>query len=643
MIVLTRRQRDILLYLFEKKECVTINELASKFDVSPRTIRYDIDLIDLFLKQYFSAGLIRRKRSEGLSIKASRQEERFILQKLYGVINYHLERDERLEAIKILLLLEKAKTYENIAEICCVSKQTIINDFPKVEKEFNSRGIKIDKIAGMGLKIEGLEQALRNYFASIINQDLNKVNFIEEIILLVLERYINEANSLICEVSNNLSRRYVDTKEVIYQLAYSLFRIDNNHVCQVDKEETNKVNDELVDYLKVFYPEIDALYISNLFNSTKLYDDSSKTLNQDKLEARNMAQFLSKELNKLLNVSENEDEEALARHLELHLEVAIYRMRNNILIENDFLDQIKISIPLIYQFTKQIIKEYENMIGLNFDEKEIAYIAMHVASAYEMNIQIETSLNIMLVCAFGLATSALLKNRFMQIISNCTIIGPFSDSEAHRYLKDNEVDLIISTSEFKSSSCPVIKVHPLLNHNDYDNIQDIVSSISYKKSCYYFIRAYRKQKNNSVIYLRDYVSKDDIKILEECSDWKKAIEIAANSLLEKGMLEKRYIEKMIEAVIEYGNYMILSPETAFVHAGGDDGINETCSSVLILKKPVVFGVKSQELVRNIVVLGLKNKEENALLKIIHIFGDEVNINTLKSKDIDVDTIYHLSC
>ena len=48
MVILNERQSNILRVLADKKEYTTIKLLAREFEVSERTIRYDLDNIDTY-------------------------------------------------------------------------------------------------------------------------------------------------------------------------------------------------------------------------------------------------------------------------------------------------------------------------------------------------------------------------------------------------------------------------------------------------------------------------------------------------------------------------------------------------------------------------------------------------------------------
>jgi len=84
------------------------------------------------------------------------------------------------------------------------------------------------------------------------------------------------------------------------------------------------------------------------------------------------------------------------------------------------------------------------------------------------------------------------------------------------------------------------------------------------------------------------VLKSNIQLKKEVEDWKEAIKIAAQPLLEKNIIEFRYIDAMIDNVNKNGNYIIILPEIAMPHARHEYGAIETGISFMKLDKPVLF-------------------------------------------------------
>ena len=651
-MVLTKRQKDILIYLCSKRGYITIKQLAMKFNVSNRTIQNDLAFIDSFLSN--SKVIIDRKSSKGIKVIANEPEISNLRQKLKSLKYRALDNYERLSIISLLLLCNPINTFEQLSSACDVSRQTIINSFQQIEDNFIKEGIEIHKIKGIGIKITGDEIRIRKYFESKLSESIQ-----DEVILSVVVRnsklmeFDKIANEIIESVENKLNIQFIEFMKIKLLLDYSLYRIGNGHALPADKCTNIK---EIKDY-KGYEPIIsalsdfeysisDKLYFCSLFMNAKISDKYSENLKayKDSIdEARMVSEYLFNKLQAIQPLA-IDSKERFIHGLTLHLRVAIYRIRNKIPIHNEFLTQIKISMPLIYEFTKKELLKCEKEFDIAFDENEIAFIAMYIASAYENSFKTESKLAVLLVCSFGIATSSILKTKILQAIPfECNIIGPMSERDADDYLSKNEVNLIISTNEYHAKDIPIITVNPLLFPEDIDYIKSRLFQLSYSMMCTHFIKSCANFGNEKggPTYIKDYVVKENIQIVDTCKTWADAIKLAAKPLLDKGKIEQRYVNRMIEAVEQFGTYMVFEPETAFIHAGTEDGINENCTAILVLRNPIIFGNKNSKIVRNLVVLGIKNKDEDSLLKFIYIFENKLNLSNLASKKITIDAIYNM--
>lgn len=98
---------------------------------------------------------------------------------------------------------------------------------------------------------------------------------------------------------------------------------------------------------------------------------------------------------------------------------------------------------------------------------------------------------------------------------------------------------------------------------------------------------------------------------------------------------------MICAVEDYGPYMVLTPGTAYVHAGIHDGIKENCLAMCVLSSTIPFGPADEKHIRTIIVLGVRDKEQSDLLKLAPILEREENILLLERDDLEIDDVLHL--
>lgn len=89
--------------------------------------------------------------------------------------------------------------------------------------------------------------------------------------------------------------------------------------------------------------------------------------------------------------------------------------------------------------------------------------------------------------------------------------------------------------------------------------------------------------------LTDIVSPDKILLHQSVSDWQQAITIAAQPLLDSDYINPEYITAMINAVKNYGPYIVIAKGVALAHARSEDGVKNMGLSIMTTKNPVNFG------------------------------------------------------
>lgn len=89
--------------------------------------------------------------------------------------------------------------------------------------------------------------------------------------------------------------------------------------------------------------------------------------------------------------------------------------------------------------------------------------------------------------------------------------------------------------------------------------------------------------------LRDsLVENDSIRVHEDAKTWQEAVKKATDPLVEKGVVENRYVDAIIASTEHYGPYYILMPGMAMPHARPEDGVIKDSFSLITLNEPVTF-------------------------------------------------------
>src|SRR5699024_7676120 len=72
-------------------------------------------------------------------------------------------------------------------------------------------------------------------------------------------------------------------------------------------------------------------------------------------------------------------------------------------------------------------------------------------------------------------------------------------------------------------------------------------------------------------FLYELLPPEHIQLDVKCRDWREAVCKSAQPLLEKGYIEERYIDAMLDNIRENGAYIVISPGFALPHEGFDTG------------------------------------------------------------------------
>ncbi len=122
--------------------------------------------------------------------------------------------------------------------------------------------------------------------------------------------------------------------------------------------------------------------------------------------------------------------------------------------------------------------------------------------------------------------------------------------------------------------------------------------------------------------MKELISFENIKVKAGAKDWKEAIDIAGNLLLNSGKIKRKYIDNMIEAVIDLGPYIVLTPGFALAHAAPSSDVLENGVSLITLEQPVNFGSINDPVN---VVLCLASVDSNSHINVLKSVAEKLMI------------------
>lgn len=111
---------------------------------------------------------------------------------------------------------------------------------------------------------------------------------------------------------------------------------------------------------------------------------------------------------------------------------------------------------------------------------------------------------------------------------------------------------------------------------------------------------------------------DDIELNIDSKDWVDSTKKASVKLVERNIIEEKYIDAMIDSVLKFGPYIVIAKNVALAHARPEEGAIETKLYFTTLKNDIEFGELDNDPVKLLIVLSAK--DSNSHLEILCQLG-----------------------
>lgn len=142
--------------------------------------------------------------------------------------------------------------------------------------------------------------------------------------------------------------------------------------------------------------------------------------------------------------------------------------------------------------------------------------------------------------------------------------------------------------------------------------------------------------------ITDMLKKENIQIIDSIPDWREAIRVSVQPLVDTGYVESRYIDGIIANTEELGPYYVLVDDVALIHGRPEQGVLEKQLAVTIVKEPVAFAEDGSHKARLLVTLAATDGEAHidVMRALAELFMDADKIEQLVNST-DVDTVYQI--
>ncbi|MEH7329141.1 PTS sugar transporter [Priestia megaterium] len=654
--MLDKRSTAVLQVLLQAATFISVQELMKQFQVSRRTIYYDIEKINDWLCQQ-ELEFVQYTYGKGFFLNDQAKDQ--VAKQISHVIpSAYLSVEDRQIYVALMCILRGGKIgTQQLMDETEVSRNTVLQDIKDLKNKWVKKGISLTYSYKDGYEVKGSESDIRNLIYIHITELLSQHQ--EELLKRVMKadyEYSMIYNWLV-ECEDKLGMAFTD--KMLTQLAYMLTcciqRIGGKRYVDASitrKEELEKTRQykalqEIESVLGFDFPPHEKHYLATVLLSAKV-----NVVNQ--ADSDDWMRSIVKEMVSRFQAYACvvfEDRNRLEQNLYIHLKTAYYRLLYNIHLPNPMLSAIETKYQDIVELTKKALLPLENSLQIRINEDEISYFALHFGGWMKKQEGRQKQKRIVIVCANGIGTSRMLQYQLEQLLTDAELIGPMTVRDYEQFKET--YDLVITTTPLKKRM-NVMLVNPILTDDEKQRLIDLVEPASSQLTTQAIMGIIKQHANiqdepallanlklviqqskkmvreDKKPMLHEVLQEPFLQLTDSADDWKSAVRLAAKPLLNYEYIEPSYVEAMIKSVEQLGPYIVIAPKVALPHARPEQGVNRVGMSMLRLKEPVYFSTEKQHGAQLIIVLAATDNETHlkALSQLSMMLSENDNIDKL---------------
>jgi len=654
--LLDKRSTTVLQVLLQAATFISVQELMKQFQVSRRTIYYDIEKINDWLCQQ-ELEFVQYTYGKGFFLNDQAKDQ--VAKQISHVMpSAYLSVEDRQIYVALMCILRGGKIgTQQLMDETEVSRNTVLQDIKDLKNKWIKKGISLTYSYKDGYEVKGSESDIRNLLYIHITELLSQHQ--EELLKRVMKadyEYSMIYNWLV-ECEDKLGMAFTD--KMLTQLAYMLTcciqRIGGKRYVdalitrkeELEKTRQYKALQEIESVLGFDFPPHEKHYLATVLLSAKVNvvnqadsDDWMRTIVKEmvsRFQAYACVVF--------------EDRNRLEQNLYIHLKTAYYRLLYNIHLPNPMLSAIQTKYQDIVELTKKALLPLENSLQTRINEDEISYFALHFGGWMKKQEGRQKQKRIVIVCANGIGTSRMLQYQLEQLLTDAELIGPMTVRDYEQFKET--YDLVITTTPLKKRM-NVMLVNPILTDDEKQRLIDLVEPASSQLTTQAIMGIIKQHANiqdepallanlklviqqskkmvreDKKPMLHEVLQEPFLQLTDSADDWKSAVRLAAKPLLNYEYIEPSYVEAMIKSVEQLGPYIVIAPKVALPHARPEQGVNRVGMSMLRLKEPVYFSTEKQHGAQLIIVLAATDNETHlkALSQLSMMLSENDNIDKL---------------
>lgn len=575
------RQEKLLNLLKKSNKKLSVNEISKTFAVSRRTVFNDLNYLDHLLE---TSGYSLMRLDDGVMLEKDDSSKRQEID-----IEDFYSSNRRYDLFKNILFANELNI-DDLSEKLFVSESTILNDINYINEKYIKDLSASLLISNNELYIDGDELSIQNLYVRfnelifkklrlmlIESKDLyrNYYLFLSDV---YGERLVKKVKSVLYSyLTNNsqvLAEYYFDN--IINYLIVLVYRKTDlnevNNIVNIDSIITNQNSDDILKMVEcnfgIIFSESEINYFYDILRANNIKVKNS----YDKNAVEDLVEIFLKSSGELLKLDLSKDP-ILVEQLNKHFPSMIERSKNNIRIDNPFIDEIKNEYTTLFNTIWMIVIMNRGIFDFDLNDDEIGLLTIYLQSSLDRNKIVQ---KVILHIVSRYYDTGFIINRIKKVLPTVDIEVLEGDFD----LSKIKCDMIITTSDnITFGNIPFVKITPVVTERDLKNISNKYNSTIFKNTKYKQLNG----KHKIFDIINNYFRPEFIHFNKNFSNRDEMMNFALNDMLEKDIVDINYIESIF-AREKMGstalNYMISTPH------GNPKFVKSSCIYTVINKKQV---------------------------------------------------------
>lgn len=596
-----------ILEILAQRDYVTAHELSSHLNISDRTVRKKIKLINETI--LIDETYVESKARYGYRLCAADKVQ---------FMNDFIDRDrknrlpdtkkERIIFILYYLLFQKGYTKSvDLLEMIYVSKGTLSEVLKQLEIQIEPYGLYLKRKPNYGIKICGKEFSKR----SCMEKELMRKEEFEELTGGTVSNDVSKLSKIVMANNSTNTINFSETafQKFVHDIYVQIERIKADFLIdELEVTELQLSNSEItfVESIKegiladndIHFSETEHKYFLLYFSGTK-----SISLKKDNF-------VVSEKINKLTTAILNEVYQQLQIDFRGNLPLRIslnqhivpleIRIKYDMPYDNPMLEVIKVKYLSGYLVAEQARVVLQKYYKKKISDDEIGYFAVIFALALKQNEKVldVKKINILVVCNSGNGISKLLEYRFKHLFNEFLNKIYVCNVLELKLFDFTLIDYIFTTVPITDRvPVPVEELEMFLENEDISTVRTILEK-EVKKD----VIAVYKQEN----FWADIDGENREEILKTMCQRISARDPKMAGLYDS-VIQREYLSST-----DFGNYVAIPHPYEML-------VEETCIYIAVLPKPVVWERHPVQVVMLMLIGGIGGNELQSFYEVMTSF------------------------